>query len=203
MTSISSTAMTQQSGQAQNRPPPPPPPPGAETSGVGRSEEATGQQAKQAVGDARQSGADMPKNAQGIAASQIAQGADPASIFAALFDAISDADAADEADIAVDEAGEGTESDSVADILSDAVTDLGVVSDTDTSDAESGLALLSVVDDSGSEGSSSNDAADVTETAEDAAAATAALAAYTATSNVAGIENDAEAALDILLGTAA
>lgn len=48
----------------------------------GKSGMAVGQLAKQAVADARASGMDLPSNAQGLAASQIAKGADPASIFA-------------------------------------------------------------------------------------------------------------------------
>lgn len=52
--------------------------------GPGKSGMAVGQIAKQAVAEARASGIDLPSNAQGMAASQIAKGADPASIFAAL-----------------------------------------------------------------------------------------------------------------------
>ena len=51
---------------------------------VGRRGMAVGHMAKQAVEQARASGADLPRNAQGLAASQIARGADPAGIFAAL-----------------------------------------------------------------------------------------------------------------------
>jgi hypothetical protein len=52
--------------------------------GPGNSAEAPGQQAKAAVAQARADGIDLPSNAQGVAASQIARGADPASVFAAL-----------------------------------------------------------------------------------------------------------------------
>ena len=45
---------------------------------------APGQLAKAAVQEAQVAGAELPKNAQGIAASSIAKGADPASVFSAL-----------------------------------------------------------------------------------------------------------------------
>ncbi|NNF72127.1 MAG: hypothetical protein HKN02_08055 [Rhodobacteraceae bacterium] len=54
------------------------------SNGPGKSAEAPGQQAKAAVAQARADGIDLPRNAQGVAASQIARGADPASVFAAL-----------------------------------------------------------------------------------------------------------------------
>ena len=50
----------------------------------GKSGQSVGHLAKQAVAAARDAGVDLPRNAQGAAASQIAHGADPASIFAAL-----------------------------------------------------------------------------------------------------------------------
>ncbi|MHA6262937.1 hypothetical protein ACXYMO_07030 [Arenibacterium sp. CAU 1754] len=49
----------------------------------GKSAQSIGHQAKQAVAAAREAGVEAPRNAQGAAASQIAQGADPASVFAA------------------------------------------------------------------------------------------------------------------------
>ena len=52
--------------------------------GPGKSVMAPGQMAKSAVAEARAAGAELPPNAQGLAASQIARGADPASLFAAL-----------------------------------------------------------------------------------------------------------------------
>ena len=57
----------------------------------GRRAEAIGQQAKAAVAAAREAGAELPKNAQGIAASGIARGADPSSIFAALVGPVGEA----------------------------------------------------------------------------------------------------------------
>ena len=49
----------------------------------GKNGQSVGHLAKQAVSAAREAGIDLPRNAQGVAASQIAQGADPASVFAA------------------------------------------------------------------------------------------------------------------------
>ncbi|NNL18599.1 MAG: hypothetical protein HKP37_07655 [Boseongicola sp.] len=60
---------------------------------AGRRGEAVGQQAKAAVAAARSAGAELPKNAQGLAASGIARGADPASIFAALVTEVAPGDA--------------------------------------------------------------------------------------------------------------
>ena len=48
-----------------------------------KSSGAVGQVAKQVVAAAREAGIELPRNAQGKAASQIAKGADPATIFAA------------------------------------------------------------------------------------------------------------------------
>ena len=50
----------------------------------GKSAQSVGHMAKAAVLEARAAGAELPKNAQGVAASAIARGADPASVFAAL-----------------------------------------------------------------------------------------------------------------------
>ena len=50
----------------------------------GKSAQSVGHLAKTAVADARAEGAELPRNAQGLAASQIARGADPASIFAGI-----------------------------------------------------------------------------------------------------------------------
>ena len=54
--------------------------------GPGKSHESVGRVAKVAVATAREAGVDLPPNAQGIAASSIAQGVDPATIFAAQSD---------------------------------------------------------------------------------------------------------------------
>jgi hypothetical protein len=51
---------------------------------------AVGQMAKAAVAEARAAGVDLPGNAQGLAASQIARGADPATVFAALVTPVGD-----------------------------------------------------------------------------------------------------------------
>ena len=50
----------------------------------GKSGQSVGHLAKAAVAEARAAGVELPKNAQGHAASRIAGGADPASVFAAL-----------------------------------------------------------------------------------------------------------------------
>lgn len=50
----------------------------------GKSAQSVGHQAKAAVAEAKAAGIDLPKNAQGMAASAIAQGAEPGSVFAAL-----------------------------------------------------------------------------------------------------------------------
>ena len=55
----------------------------AEARVAGKNAQAVGQQAKAIVAIARELGADMPKNAQGLAASTVARGIDPASLFAA------------------------------------------------------------------------------------------------------------------------
>lgn len=51
--------------------------------GPGKSAQSVGHMAKAAIAAAHEAGIDVPKNAQGFAASQIAKGADPAAIFAA------------------------------------------------------------------------------------------------------------------------
>ncbi|MEQ9041226.1 MAG: hypothetical protein RIE24_23090 [Silicimonas sp.] len=56
---------------------------GIEQGGPGKRAEAVGQQAKAAVAAARDAGSETPRNAQGIAASAVARGIDPASLFAA------------------------------------------------------------------------------------------------------------------------
>ncbi len=53
------------------------------TARPGKSGQSVGHLAKAAVAEARANGTDLPKNAQGVAASAIAGGADPASVFAA------------------------------------------------------------------------------------------------------------------------
>ena len=50
----------------------------------GKSAQAVGQMAKIAVTEAKAAGVDLPKNAQGMAASAISKGADPSTVFAAL-----------------------------------------------------------------------------------------------------------------------
>jgi hypothetical protein len=50
----------------------------------GKSAQSVGHLAKAAVAEAKSAGVDLPKTAQGMAASAIAHGADPGSVFAAL-----------------------------------------------------------------------------------------------------------------------
>ncbi|NNE79366.1 MAG: hypothetical protein HKN18_03750 [Silicimonas sp.] len=52
--------------------------------GPGNKMNSPGHLAKASVASALEAGADLPKNAQGLAASAIAKGADPAAIFSAL-----------------------------------------------------------------------------------------------------------------------
>ncbi len=61
-----------------------------EETAPGPSVQRPGQQAKTTVAEARQSGADLPANAQGLAASAIARGAEPSSVFAALVPRVED-----------------------------------------------------------------------------------------------------------------
>lgn len=71
------------------------PNPAPSLAGPGKSAMAPGQLAKVAVAEARAAGVEVPKNAQGLAASQIAKGADPASIFAAQIAALAPPPASD------------------------------------------------------------------------------------------------------------
>jgi hypothetical protein len=50
----------------------------------GKSLQAVGHLAKAAIAEAKSAGIEVPKNAQGMAASSIARGAEPSSVFAAL-----------------------------------------------------------------------------------------------------------------------
>lgn len=99
----------------------------------GKSAQSIGNLAKQAVAAARQAGADMPANSQGVAASQIAQGADPASIFAAV------AEPADPA-----ETGELTDPATPADGAEPYLMNADAVSAETSDSAETALALLTV-----------------------------------------------------------
>lgn len=58
------------------------------TKQAGKSAMSVGHQAKAAVAEARAAGVELAKNAQGFAASQIARGADAASVFAAQIAAL-------------------------------------------------------------------------------------------------------------------
>ncbi len=54
--------------------------------GPGKKMQAVGQKAKMAVAMAREAGVELPKDAQGMAASGLARGADAESLFASLVD---------------------------------------------------------------------------------------------------------------------
>lgn len=72
---------------AQQMPAPRPmhgPPVGQGANRPGNSAQSVGHQAKAAVAAATEAGQEVPKNAQGLAASAIARGADPATLFAAM-----------------------------------------------------------------------------------------------------------------------
>lgn len=58
------------------------------TKQAGKSAMSVGHQAKAAVAEARAAGVELARNAQGFAASQIARGADAASVFAAQIAAL-------------------------------------------------------------------------------------------------------------------
>ena len=73
-------------------PPAPPVPVETPVPGPGKST-APGQLAKSAVAEARAAGVELPSNAQGLAASQIAKGADPSALF--TLQTTQDADATD------------------------------------------------------------------------------------------------------------
>lgn len=72
---------------------------------------AVGQLARTAVQDARESGIDLPKNAQGHAASRIARGADPESVFSAL---VADAAPPEDGAEGAEEAADAPDGDAVA-----------------------------------------------------------------------------------------
>ncbi|MGR3342484.1 MAG: hypothetical protein ACU0DI_04535 [Paracoccaceae bacterium] len=61
-----------------------PPAPVDSPDGTGKSAQSVGHRAKAAVAAAQEAGLEVPKNAQGFAASMIAKGADPETLFAAL-----------------------------------------------------------------------------------------------------------------------
>lgn len=75
----------------------------------GKSAESVGHMAKDAVAQAREAGVDLPRNAQGLAASQIAKGADWESVFAAQI-----AELVEPVETGVEEATEGYEAGALA-----------------------------------------------------------------------------------------
>jgi len=122
----------------------------------GKSAQAVGQIAKVAVAEAKAAGIDLPKNAQGMAASAIAKGADPSTIFAALIAPEPEVDVvipdddvvAVEEDVIVAEESGDPVSDPAQDLLAQVAEDGYAVStealrpDVAQTDAEIALALL-------------------------------------------------------------
>jgi hypothetical protein len=78
--------------------------------------------AKAAVAEARVAGVEMPKNAQGLAASAIAKGADPASVFAAQVAALAPPDPAPSVPDATDTTDATAPADAASDIYAKAQT---------------------------------------------------------------------------------
>lgn len=116
------------------------------------SEQAVGQQAKAAVAQARADGVDLPKNAQGLAASGIARGAEPASVFAALYQPIDPVQAAP--DVASGDAADVGDpnifdADSVADTADDALSPVSPAEPSEPSEAPVAAAPIPPVTDPG------------------------------------------------------
>ncbi len=94
----------------------------AEARGAGKSAEAVGQKAKAIVAVAREANFEVPRNAQGLAASAVARGIDPASLFAGQ---VSDGVDVPDPDIAAPGAPDG---DSVAQDAAAIISDEAAVS---------------------------------------------------------------------------
>lgn len=122
----------------------------AEARGAGKSAEAVGQKAKAIVAVAREANFEVPRNAQGLAASAVARGIDPASLFAGQV-----SDGVDVPDIAAPDAPDG---DSVAQdaaaIMSDeaAVTGFAAKAELVISEDPSAALLQGDAEDEGSRG---------------------------------------------------
>lgn len=104
----------------------------AETAGPSNRVNAIGQLAKTAVQDARESGIELPKNAQGYAASRIARGADPESVFSALVSGNDSAAVAEDAEGADDTVAVAAEA--FADEADSADGEIGFAEDTGSSE---------------------------------------------------------------------
>ncbi len=112
------------------------PVPAPSGTGPGKSDAAPGQIAKDVVAQAKAAGADLPKNAQGMAASQIAQGADPESVFSAIIPVAEPVEAEDQTPPAND-------SDSETPVAVAGYADaVEVVSDAPMTAEETALAIL-------------------------------------------------------------
>ena len=101
---------------------------------------AVGQQAKAAVAAAREGGLDLPKDAQGIAASAIAHGAVPESVFSALV-----SPPADESDGSTGGVVDGIPTE-VGDVLTETVVDANVTEAIAAAEVEANLPPVAVPD---------------------------------------------------------
>ena len=97
-----------------------------------------GQMARAAAQDARENGLDLPKNAQGHAASQIARGADPESVFSAL---VADTTPADDGAENADPAADAPEGGAVAE-TDDASGEEISITPTEATDSAEVIGLL-------------------------------------------------------------
>lgn len=113
----------------------------------GKLAQAVGQIAKAAVAEARAAGVDLPKNAQGFAASSIAHGAEASSVFAAMIIAepVTEAGEADTG------AGDVDQSEEAPEMTDDTLANVGygsaaaIVGDSVQDGAETALALLEAI----------------------------------------------------------
>ena len=154
---------------------------------MGKSAQSVGHMAKAAVAQAAAAGADLPSNAQGLAASQIARGADPASVFAAFVPQVDPAGDAEPV-------GEGmTPADGA--VVDGATPDIDVVPPTGVTDADGDAVIPGPTQ----ETDPTPAAFDATPVADDPAAASAmtalAILAYGSTPGTGGSDQSLDFAL--------
>ena len=111
----------------------------------GKSAQAVGHIAKATVAEAKAAGTELPRNAQGMAASAIAQGADPGAIFAALVapPATAESTGTDTDATATDEPVAGQETMSAADAGYATTSD--ILGDSTLTEAQTALALFDTI----------------------------------------------------------
>ena len=116
------------------------------TTARGKSAQSAGHLAKAAVAEARAAGAELPKNAQGMAASQIAHGADPGSVFAGIIAAQMQVEpvetSADQAAAAYDAATDATATDGETEPTTGETAPVAGDTEVGASDDEVALTLL-------------------------------------------------------------